>query len=561
MRRHTLTAGLVAVLLGGTPLHAEPAVVVLGGGELAADPVTACGALASSPWEPARVGSGVEDSAVFIDSAITACEAAIATAPDSIEAKTWLARAYILVGRASDAAPLLDSAVAGGSGFAAYLYGRLIAETRDPDTGYGDPERALALLNQAADAGYPPALSDLAQTYEAGTETGPDYARAGDLYQRASEAGYGHASYKLGWFYHTGLGVDFDYATAMSFYERAAAEGEPLGHYGVGQLYEFGQGVAADPVIAGQNYQLGADQREPMSETALAYFYEQGIGVTQDYDRSFALLVDAAGQGYAFAQAALSIHYLFGQGTPVDLDKGYQLAMRAEQSGITYASGIVGYLFQNGLGTNRNLSTAKFYYENGANGGDQYSANQLPLVEAELACQEAAGSPYEPLAGSIGRAFLDIVPDEAIPACENAAAINPGPVGNRVWLARAYARAERYAEAAPLLEEGVAAGNELAHTVLGDMLIAGWGVERNPQRAVELYKAVADDFGLAQYTLGLLYAEGYEVPQDTAEALRWLRLADSFGVTEAAPEIEALLAKADTPGVDLSAFGREGPGY
>ncbi len=560
MRRHTLTVGFIAALLCSTPLFAEPAVVILGSGAQSTDPVTACGALASSPWEADRVGAGVADEAVFLDNAVSSCEAALAAAPGSIQAQTWLARAYILIGRAGDARRLLEPATIAGSGFAAYLLSTILAEGLDRSDG-GDGSRALELLVQASDAGYAPATTALAERYENGdgVELNNDVARS--LYESAANAGFGSASYRLGYLYVSGIGVDYDNERAMTFYQQAIEQGEPRGYYGVGQLYELGYGVEQDYARASEYYQLGADRREPMSQTALAYLYEQGLGVAQDYDRSFALLVDAAGQGWRFAQAALSIHYLFGQGTAVDAEKGYDLALTAQQNGIVYASGIVGYVFQNGLGTNRNLTTAKFYYETGANAGDQYSAGQLPVVEAELACQEAAGSPYEPLAGLVGRAFVDIVADEAIAACENAASVNPGPVGNRVWLARAYVRAERYDEALPLLEEGVAAGNALAHTVLADMLLAGWGVERDPQRALSLYQAVSADFGLAQYTLGLLYAEGVEVPQDRTEALRWLRLADSYGVDEAAAEIAALMEQADAPGVDLAGFGREGPAY
>ncbi|MEO7221966.1 MAG: hypothetical protein ABIY37_05785, partial [Devosia sp.] len=201
--------------------------------------------------------------------------------------------------------------------------------------------------------------------------------------------------------------------------------------------------------------------------------------------------------------------------------------------------------------------------QDGANGGDQYSADQIPVVEAEIACQDAAGSPYEPGGIGHGRAFLDIVPDDAIAACENAISINPAPVGNKVWLARAHARAERYQDAVPLLEEGVAAGNVLAHAVLGDMLMAGAGIEENPERAIGLYRAVADDFGPAQLSLGLAYAQGIGVPEDREQALHWLRLAESVGVTEAVPEITALLAEGEGEAepIDLTGFGREGPKY
>ena len=544
-----LTMGLlVGLLMAGSAL-AAPSVVTLGGGDVSDDPVAACGDLAASPWEAGRDGRGLEDDQIFIDGAITACEAALAADPQSAEAQTWLARVYFLAGRRDDADTLLRQASDAGNPLAAYLLARLAGG----DTTY---------LQQAADGGFAPAQSDLAERYELGNGVTGDYAEAQRLYQLASDQGFGFATYKLGLFEQYGYLAAADYGRAMDLYQAAADAGEPLGNFGIGQLYEFGQGVDQDYAKAAEHYQLAADKGEKMAQTGLAYFYEQGLGVTQDYDKSFALLVSASAQDWGFAHAALSIHYLFGEGTAVDEAKAYDLAWRAQRLGIVYAEGILGYMFQNGLGTVRDLSSALFHYRDGANGGDQYSADQIPTVEAEIACQDAAGSPYEPGGVGHGKAFLDIDADAAISACENAVNANPNPVGNKVWLARAYARAERFEDAVPLLEQGVAAGNVLAHTVLADLLMTGSGIERDSQRALELYNVVAKDFGLAQYTLGLLYAEGHEVPQDRDEALRWLRLAQSFGVAEADAEIAALMSEGgEGEEIDLTGFGREGPTY
>jgi TPR repeat protein len=548
--RIQLTIGLLAgLLIAGSGLGA-PEVITLGGGSGSDDPITACGDLAASPWEQGRDGRGLDDDQIFIDGAIAACEAALAADPQSADAQTWLARVYFLAGRRDEADRLLRQASDAGNPFAAYLLARLL----DDD---------LAYLQQAADGGYAPAQSELAERFELGNGVTGDYAEAQRLYQLASDQGFGFATYKLGLFEHYGYLAAADYGRAMDLYQAAADAGEPLGNFGLGQLYEFGQGVEQDYAKAAEYYQPAADAGEKMAQTGLAYFYEQGLGVAQDYDKSFALLTSASAQDWGFAHAALSLHYLFGQGTAVDETKAYDLAWRAQRLGVVYAKGILGYMFQNGLGTVRDLSSALFHYQDGANAGDQYSADQIPIVEAELACQDAAGSPYEPGGVGHGKAFLDIDAMGAILACENALQLNPGSIGDQVWLARAYARAERFEDAVPLLEQGVNAGNVLAHTVLADMLMAGSGIERDPQRALQLYNAVAADFGLAQYTLGLLYAEGHEVPQDREEALRWLRLAQSFGVTEADAEIAALMREGggEDEDIDLTGFGREGPIY
>lgn len=553
-----VTIGLLAGLLLAGPALAAPSVVVLGGASDGDDPVAACADLAASPWELSRGGRGLADDQIFIDGAIAACEAALAIDPSPL-VQAWLARAYILAGRSAEAVSLLQSAIDAGNPFASYLLAKLIERGGTPNEQL-DP---LGLLTEAADGGYAPAQSDLGERYETGNGVAGDYTEAARLYQLAADQGYGLASYKLGVFSHYGYLAAADYDAATDLYRRAADAGEPLGNYGLGQMYEYGNGVDQDYSRAAEFYQLAADGKEKMAETALAYLYEQGLGVAQDYDKSFALLTDASAQNWGFAHAALSIHYLFGQGTAIDEPKALDLAWLAQRQGVVYAEGILGYMYQNGLGAVRDLSSALFHYQDGANGGDQYSADQLPTVEAELACEDQAGSPLEPGGMGHGKTFLDIVPDDAIPACENAVDINPGPVGNKVWLARAYARAERYEDALPLLEEGIAAGNVLAHTVLGDMLMAGAGVDEDPARAIELYRAVASDFGLAQLSLGLAYKEGLGVPQDREQALHWLRLAESFGATEAVPEITALLAEGEgeADAIDLTGFGREGPAY
>ncbi|HZY67916.1 MAG TPA: tetratricopeptide repeat protein [Devosia sp.] len=556
--------GFVALTLAGLllagPAAAAPEVVTLGSGP-AGDPVAACGDMASSPWEAGREG-GLTDEQVFIDGAIAACEAALEAEPQSAQAQAWLARAYFLAGRRDEAAALLETASAGGNPFAAYLLSEILGRQFGGGAAQ-DPDRAVSLLFAAADGGFAPALADLAARYETGNGLDADLFEAERLYGLAAEQDYGPAVYKLGYFAHAGFTAAADYARAAELYERAAALGEPLGNNGLGQLYEYGQGVTQDYARAVEYYTLAADAGEKMSQTALAYFYEQGLGVAQDYSRSFELLTAASGQDWGFAHAALAIHYLFGQGTAVDEGKAFDLAWRARGLGVVYAQGIIGYLYQNGLGTGRDLPQARFHYEEGANGGDQYSADQLPLVDAELACEDAAGSPHEPGSGGRGLPFEAIIPDDAIPLCENAVAANPQPVGNRVWLGRALARAERFDEAVPLLEEGVVAGNVLAHVVLGDLLMAGAGVDEDPERAIGLYRAVAQTFGPAQLSLGLAYANGIGVPQDREEALRWLRRADEMGVEEAVPELTALLGEGEgeADSVDLTGFGRAGPAY
>jgi len=555
-----LAAGALALGLAA-PALAAPEVVLLGGGGGAADPVAACGDAAASPFEPGRDGRGVSDQQIFLGEAVALCEAALAAAPDSAAVKTWLARTYVLVGRREEAKPLLDSAIEAGNAFAGYL----LANVKFAESWLYPPEEGIDLLAWAADDDFAPALSALALRYETGKDLGTDYAAALGLYERAVAQGDGFAAYKLGDFYQYALSVAADPARAMTFYEQALALGEPLGYFGLGQLHEYGVGVPQDYEAAAGFYQQGADAGEKMAQTSLAYLYEQGVGVAQDFDKSFALLTSAATKNWGFAEAALSIHYLYGQGTPVDPGKALRFAQLAVQNDVAYAHGILGYLYSEALGTERNLYLAADHFGQGAAQGDQYSADRLPVAEAELACQTAAGDPHEVKIYAPGVSWDELDPDTAIPACEAAVALNPEEVGDMVWLGRAYAKAERFADAVPLLEQGVTAGNPLAQLIMGDMLLAGAGVDEDPAAGLALFEAAAaQDFGPAQYGLGLAHAAGWGgLAPDPQAALEWFRKARDNDVDEATEQI-ALLAGGGSGGavaVDMAGFAREGPRY
>ncbi len=556
-----MVAGLAWVGLGaGLALAAK--VVPLGPVAAAeSDPVAECGALVGSPFERDARGNAADDGQIFLDAALSACEAARAQSPDSAEVATWLGRVYVLLGRATEAVPLLDDAAGQGNPFAAYLMAGLLDNAVN-DGVDDDSGRALDLLRQSADIGFAPAAFELGQRYETGKDVETDYAEARRLYELASGQNLGIATYRLGYLYNAGLGVDADNATAMTFYQKATEQGEPVGWFGIGQLEQYGQGVEQDYGKAVEAYRKGADAGEKMSETALAYLYEQGLGVAQDYAVSLDLLKDAAGQGYGFAQAALALHYLFGEGTEVDAGRALDLAWAAQRQGVTYAEGIVGFMLAEGLGADRDLRSALFHFQAGAQGGDQYSAGRVAVTESEIACQDAAGSPYEPGASGAGAEFDDLDSEAAVAACKAALEANPGSVGDGVWLARAYIKGGRTADALPLLEPGVGGGNVLALSLYAQLLIDGEGVGSDVARGVDLYRQAADrEFAPAQLALGRIYAAGELVPRDAALAATYFRRAIENDLAAAGDDLAALDNEGQAAAGLDAGFAEEGAAY
>src|SRR3954470_7122013 len=182
--RSTVVIGLLAAALLGAPVLAAPQVVTLGADTTGdKDPITSCGSLAASPYEATWEGRGLKDKEIFLDGAMSACEASLQVAPDSLEVKGWLGRVYRLVGRYDDAERLLQDAANSSSLLAIYELSVLKSTTAIHG---GDDTQAVALLQQASDEGYIPALDDLAKRYENGAGVDRNADEALRLYRKAA---------------------------------------------------------------------------------------------------------------------------------------------------------------------------------------------------------------------------------------------------------------------------------------------------------------------------------------------------------------------------------------
>jgi uncharacterized caspase-like protein len=82
-------------------------------------------------------------------------------------------------------------------------------------------ETALAIWQEAADAGDPEAQTVVGEIYEKGLGTAPDYARAASWYRKAADQGHARAQFNLGTLYEQGLGVGKDALQALNLYRAA----------------------------------------------------------------------------------------------------------------------------------------------------------------------------------------------------------------------------------------------------------------------------------------------------------------------------------------------------
>jgi TPR repeat protein len=155
-----------------------------------------------------------------------------------------------------------------------------------------------------------------------------------------------------------------------------------------------------------------------------------------------------------------------------------------------------------------------------------YPEHDGPVAEAPNACDLAAAHPSDPERVGPSVEYANLDPQIAIPACEKAVAAEPGNMRFKAELARALDKAGRGEEAAVLNQEGMKADYIGAFHNMGNLYRKGLGVERNLEKAFELYIYAAErGHPEDQSNVGYMYMRGEGVKKDYEKARYWLEKA------------------------------------
>lgn len=149
-----------------------------------------------------------------------------------------------------------------------------------------------------------------------------------------------------------------------------------------------------------------------------------------------------------------------------------------------------------------------------------------PAVVEATPCDLAAAHPSDPerIGPSVDYANLD--PQVAIPACEAAIAKDADNLRLKVLLARAFDKAGRGEEARSLNEIAMAGGYLGAYHNMGNLYRKGLGVEKNSQKAFELFLYAAErGHPEDQGNVGYMYMQGDGIKQDYKSAKIWFERA------------------------------------
>lgn len=288
-----------------------------------------------------------------------------------------------------------------------------------------------------------------------------------------------------------------------------AQSGDVDYQYGVGSLYAGGLGVPRDPAAAFRWFERAARSDHGAAQTAIGAAYAKGEGVEADYIEAKAWLEKASAKGYPVAEERLGWLCCHGFGVPKDLLKAIELYESASKLGNPAAKYALAVIYESGEGVEADVGRATELYRSAA-------ADDHPIALRRLA---------ELL-------FSDVAVEdkkEALAFCRRA--VNAGDVEAIVNLGLAYER--------------------------------GWGVDKDPNKAKELYqKALAQGCKSAelrleelkpevQYQRGVACMEGKTCPRDFALAREWFEKASEQGHVDAACRLAELLQNGLGGSVDI----------
>ena len=158
--------------------------------------------------------------------------------------------------------------------------------------------QGLGGLRQAALAGDPVAVYDLAARLAEGRGVTRDLKLAAKLFEKAAANGVVPAQYRIGNQYEKGLGVTRDLALAKGWYERAAEKGNARAMHNLAVLLaEGGSDRKPDYAAAAESFRKAAEHGVKDSQYNLAVLLARGLGVAQNLARSYTWFAIVAAQG------------------------------------------------------------------------------------------------------------------------------------------------------------------------------------------------------------------------------------------------------------------------
>jgi hypothetical protein len=249
---------------------------------------------------------------------------------------------------------------------------------------------------------------NLADLYEQGDGSGPDYVGVARVLESAAKEGTPSVLSRLAFVYFRGQGVPRDYEKAVSMLEElverygekehgynlgvlyfyappgkeqtsrrkeafrlftdAAASGWVYAQSALGECYEYGVGVPRNYAEAARWYKLAAEQGFADAQFLLGELHRRGLGVRRDYKEALRLFAQASGRDLAWGHRGVAGAYYRGEGVTRDYNVAYDMYSLAAAGGDQESMYMLGVMYEQGqgLGGKGIIDTAIKWYREAA---------------------------------------------------------------------------------------------------------------------------------------------------------------------------------------------------
>jgi len=351
--------------------------------------------------------------------------------------------------------------------------------------------------------------------------------------------------------------VKKDYKTAHELWLPLAEQGDSKAQFFLGFMHDFGFGLPENDQEAVKWYRLAAEQGDSRAQLFTGLMYANGQGVPQNDQEAIKWYRLAAEQGYE--EAKVNILKLERNDAPQTL----QALISDAENGIVKAQYNLGMMYANGQGVRENHQEAIKWYRLAVGQGYEraksivYDLAKKNVPQALKVLKEDAEKGVAKAQYNLGMMYANGwgVPQNDQEAIKwyllAAEQMYAGAKVNIYTMAR-----KNVPQALKFLTKDAENGVAEAQISLGTMYANGWGVPQNDREAIRWYLLAAEQMYAgakiniyamairnvsealkiliddaknsdveAQYSLGMMYANGQGVPQDDREAIKWYRLA------------------------------------
>jgi TPR repeat protein len=379
-------------------------------------------------------------------------------------------------------------------------------------------QKALPLLMTLGEAGDRRAQY-VAGNLLAGLRLGTrDFAESIKWHQPGADTGYASAEFIIGARHQKGHGTPKNDIQAMIWYNKAAAQGHAGGINNVGWMHSYGRaGDPRDGDKASAMYLRAAERGNEVSQNNIGMRYYSGAGVAKDLVKAFEWHKRSAENDYGRGQYYLALRFDSGEGTNPDLAKAVYWYQRAGENDLVDAQVKLAQMFHEGRGVKRDLAASLNWLARVT----EFERDKVnPFVKQERMMAREAAKKYVKL-----KKYLD----EGWPA-------SPRDLN----------------EVQPDADKGMAAAQyELAALFAGGIGGAG----ENSQAALQwATKAAAQGHPGAQYFLGICHEEGRHVARSSAKAKEWYGKAAAQGHAAAQNNLAVMQEEAGSAKESLAGY-------